>query len=129
MSVVLGFGEMETGQLVLVVDDEPRILRTVRTSLTLAGYRVLTTASGEDAVKLVKLDKPDLVLLDVVMQPVDGLEVLRRIRAFSQVPVLLFTVTRYTDSEVRDLGANGLVAKPYNPQWLAQKIKDVLAGR
>jgi len=109
-----------------VVDDEPRILRLVRTSLSLAGYDVLTTTSGEEAINLVQSEVPDVVLLDVVMDSVDGLTVLKKLRSFSQIPVLLFTARTYSADQVRDLGANGIVSKPFHPDELVKTIEAVM---
>ena len=113
---------------VLLVDDEPRILRVVRASLSFAGYEVLTTSSGEEAVSLVKSEAPDVILLDVVMQPVDGLEVLKELRTFSQVPVLLFTARNYSADQVRELGANGIIRKPFRSDEMVKSIRAVLSA-
>jgi len=117
---------MDAKKLVLVVDDEPGILRIVRLNLSLAGYEVLATTSGEEAIGLVQSKSPDLVLLDVLLRPLDGLQVLKRLRAFSRVPVLLFTASSYSTEQVQELGANGFVAKPFRPDELVNKIKNVL---
>ena len=113
---------------VLVVDDEPRILRLVRTSLSLAGYEVLTTTSGDEAIGLVQSESPEVVLLDVVMHPVDGLTVLRRLRTFSQIPVLLFTARTYTAEQIRDFGANGIIAKPFRTNEMVKTIGAILTA-
>lgn len=115
-----------TKKRVLVVDDEPGILRIVRINLSLAGYEVLTTASGEEAIRLSQSESPDIVLLDVLLRPLDGLQVLKRLRDFSQVPVLLFTARSYTADQALEVGANGIIAKPFRPDELVKKIKDVL---
>jgi two-component system KDP operon response regulator KdpE len=82
---------MDTKKRVLVVDDEPGILRFVSTTLKIAGFDVIVTASGEEALQLAQSQTPDIVLLDVLMQPLTGFDVLQRLRAFSQVPVIVFT--------------------------------------
>ena len=73
----------------LVVDDEPGILRFVSIRLRLAGYDVTTTTSGEEALKLVQSEKPDIILLDILMQPLSGFDVLDRLRVFSDYYPLL----------------------------------------
>jgi two-component system, OmpR family, KDP operon response regulator KdpE len=123
---VLGYTAMDSPRRVLVVDDEPRILRLASISLSMAGYEVITTARGEDVISLVQSENPDIVLLDVVMDPVDGLTILKRLRAFSQIPVLLFTARTYADEQVRIFGANGVVSKPFRPDELAKAIKITL---
>jgi len=111
---------------VLVVDDEPGILRIVRVNLFMAGYEVLTEKSGEEAIQLVQSERPDLVLLDVLLRPVNGLEVLKRIRTFSRVPVIFFTARSFSDDQAMKLGANGIITKPFRTEELIKKIKDVL---
>jgi two-component system response regulator VicR len=111
---------------VLVVDDEPGILRIVRVNLSMAGYEVITETSGEQAIKLVQSESPDLVLLDVLLQPLDGLQILEKIRTFSQVPVLLFTARSFSADQALKLGANGIIAKPFRPGDLVKRIKDTL---
>ena len=78
---------VENKKHVLVVDDESRVLRFVEISLSQAGYEVITTTSGEEALQLAKSEKPDIVLLDVLMVPMSGMHVLVELRTFSQVPV------------------------------------------
>ncbi len=117
--------QMETKKRVLVVDDEPGILRFVSISLRLAGYDVTTTTSGEEALQLVRSAKPDVMLLDILMQPMSGFNVLEQLRAFSKMPVIVFTARREIAEHAVKRGANGFVAKPFIPEDLVQKLKDV----
>jgi len=108
---------------VLVVDDEPRILNFVRVSLNLAGYEVLTAADGEEALRLARQHRPDIVLLDIVMEPLSGFEVLERLRVFSpQVPVIVFSARRPVVEQARQCGANDFITKPFKPGELERKI-------
>jgi CheY-like chemotaxis protein len=111
---------------ILVIDDEPGILRFVSVSLSVAGYEVITTTSGEEGLKLAESAAPDLMLLDILMTPLTGFEVLERLRLFSKLPVIVFT----TRNEIGDLalkeGANGFIAKPLKPEQLVKIIKDTL---
>jgi DNA-binding response OmpR family regulator len=113
---------MTAKKRVLVVDDEPGIRRFVSTSLGLAGFDVTTTGSGEEALKLAETQNPDIILLDILMQPLSGFDVLERLRKFSQVPVIVFTARK----EIADLamkeGANGFIMKPFIPDELVKKI-------
>ena len=84
--------------LVLVVDDEAPIQRFVRAELEAQGYRVLTTGSGTAALERIEEDRPDLVLLDVMMPEMDGFETLRRLRQHSTVPVIMFTARGATST-------------------------------
>lgn len=111
---------------VLVVDDEPGILRFVRISLTKAGYDVTTTPSGEEAISLAQSSKPDIMIIDILMTPMDGFELLDKLRRFSQVPVIVFTASNYIANKAIKIGANGFIAKPFHPIELNKKIEEVL---
>jgi DNA-binding response OmpR family regulator len=108
---------------VLVVDDDPRILRFIRATLRLVGFDVLTTTSGEEALLLVESAKPDVILLDVLMPAIDGFEVLRRLRVTSRVPVIMASAHNSTAEEAFMLGANDFLSKPFRPDELVKKIK------
>ena len=113
---------------VLVVDDEPRILRFVRAELESAGYGVETATDGAAALRAVEDGSPDLVVLDVIMPDLDGFEVLRRIRDFSSVPVILLTARGSDADKVRglDLGADDYLTKPFSPDELSARVRAVL---
>jgi two-component system KDP operon response regulator KdpE len=114
--------------LVLVVDDEAPIQRFVRAELEAQGYRVLTAGNAAEALARVEDDRPDLVLLDVMMPGVDGFEVLRRLREFSAVPVIMLTARGGDLDKVRGLqsGADDYVTKPFSPEELTARIGAVL---
>jgi len=118
---------METKKRVLVVDDEVHILNFVRIGLTLAGYEVITTVSGKEGLWLVEREKPDVILLDIVMAPMDGFEVLERLQAFPQIPVIVFSARSHIAERALRLGASDFVAKPFRPEELERKIKAVLS--
>lgn len=113
---------------VLVVDDEPRILRFVRAELESAGFRVLTASNGFAALDAVNLEAPDLVVLDVIMPGLDGFEVLKRLRNQSSVPVILLTARGSDADKVRglDLGADDYLTKPFSPDELSARVRAVL---
>jgi len=113
---------------VLVVDDEPGLLQVVDACLTLAGYRVTTSDNGEEALDIIVSQHPDIVLLDILMVPVDGFEVLDRLRSFSQVPVIVFTAMNLIAKEALNLGANDCLAKPFRHEDLVSKIESTLNG-
>ena len=114
--------------LVLVVDDEPAIVRLVRATLERDGLAVVTAGRGEDAVTLVAEERPDLVVLDVMMPGIDGFETLRRIRAQSQVPVILVTARVADADKLRGFqnGADDYLTKPFNPDELSARVAAVL---
>ena len=101
--------------LVLVVDDEPQIRRALRTSLEAHGYQVATVGTGEEGVVGVAEQGPDLVLLDLGLPDLDGTDVLRRIRGFSDVPVIVVSVREDQSDKVAalDAGADDYVTKPF----------------
>ncbi len=113
---------------VLVVDDEPRILRFVRAELESAGFGVLTASDGNSALEEVESENPDLVVLDVIMPGMDGFEVLKRLRTQRAVPVILLTARGNDADKVRglDLGADDYLTKPFSPDELSARIRAVL---
>jgi DNA-binding response OmpR family regulator len=120
---------LETKKNVLIVDDEPQIGKIFGLKLKLSGYDVATTTSGIEAIELVRTKKFDAMLLDVVMPEVSGLDVLERIRTFSQIPIILFTARPDVFEIAKSIGANDYISKPLNPDHLIEKIKAVLGER
>jgi two-component system KDP operon response regulator KdpE len=117
----------EKKRCVLVVDDHPRVLRFIEIDLKLRGFEVLTTTSGEAALKLVKSSEPDIMLLDIIMPEMDGLEVLKKLRAFSQLPVIAFSASHASQDDAIRLGASDFITKPFHPDEMVRRI-DVLLG-
>jgi two-component system KDP operon response regulator KdpE len=115
-------------KLVLIVDDEPRMIKFIRLNLDLEGYRVIEASNGLEALEKVRTELPDLVLLDVMMPEIDGFETLERIREISNVPVIMLTVKADEEDKVRglELGADDYVTKPFSPRELSSRIKAVL---
>ena len=111
---------------VLVIDDEPGVIRFVKISLNLAGFEVITTMCGDEALPLVKSKKPDIVLLDVLMTPLTGFDILAELRTFSQLPVIVFTARNDIGNIAMKEGANGFIAKPFKPDELIRKIQEIL---
>ncbi len=113
---------------VLVVDDEPHIRAVLRGYLEADGYRVLEASAGEDALDLIRRDPPDLVLLDVMLPGIDGLEVLRRVRTTSQVAVVLVTARAEEVDTLIGLavGADDYVTKPFSPREVVARVGAVL---
>ena len=115
---------------ILVVDDEPDVVESVRLGFTLQWREVdvLGASGGEAALDVVERDHPDIVLLDVGLPDVDGFEVLRRIREFSDVPVVMLTARDDAMDKVKglELGADDYVTKPFNHLELMARVKAVL---
>ncbi len=113
---------------VLVVDDEPQIRRALRTSLEAHGYEVATVGTGEEGVLHVAESVPDLVLLDLGLPDMDGTEVVRRVRAFSDVPVIVLSVREGPQDKVGalDAGADDYVTKPFAMEELLARARAAL---
>jgi two-component system KDP operon response regulator KdpE len=115
-------------RLILVVDDEPAIVRLVRATLQADGYAVATASRGEEALEFLDEQRPDLIVLDLMMPGIDGFETLRRIRTQSQVPVIMLTARSADIDKLRGLegGADDYITKPFNPDELAARVAAVL---
>lgn len=113
---------------ILVVDDDALLRRSLSLQLEQAGYRASTAASAEDALALIQRDKPDLILLDVGLPGMDGLEALRRIQQEDDIPVIFVTARRRELDTILglELGADGYITKPFNPDVLLAHVKSVL---
>lgn len=113
---------------ILIVDDEPRYVRSLQVILDSSGYETLGATNGANAVALVASDQPDLVLLDVIMPKLDGVDVCQRIRQFSQVPIIMLTALAQKSSVVKglDAGADDYVTKPFSTDELLARVKAAL---
>ena len=110
---------------ILVVDDEAAILRTLRFNLERSGYRVVTAADGRTAISLAKSEAPDLVVLDIMLPALDGVEVCKTIRKFSAVPIIMLTAKDQEIDKVLafELGADDYVTKPFALDELLARVK------
>ena len=113
---------------VLVVEDEVKIARLVRDYLHQAGFDVLEASDGASALAMAKADRPDMIVLDLGLPGMDGLDVTRRLRATSAVPIIMLTArSEETDRIVGlELGADDYVTKPFSPKELVARIRAVL---
>ena len=113
---------------ILVVDDEPQIRRVMRATLTAHGYAIVEARDGQEALEKFRSERPDLVILDMNMPGIDGLEACREIRAGSSVPIIMLTVRSAEKDKVRalDAGADDYVVKPFGIQELLARIRAAL---
>ncbi len=117
---------------ILVVDDEPRILRFVKTNLCCCGFEVITASDGENALNMINSEKPDLMILDIFMPGLDGFGVLQRLRETEEhngtahMPVIVFSARSSVSTKALDLGADDFIAKPFQPEEMAEKIRKTI---
>jgi two-component system KDP operon response regulator KdpE len=121
----------EQSTRVLVVDDEPQIQRWLRTSLSAQAYCVATAGSGEEAVAKASTERPDVVLLDLGLPDIDGVEVIGRIREWSNVPIIVVSVRGREEDKIAalDRGADDYITKPFGMGELIARIRAALRHR
>lgn len=119
---------MNRQPVILVVDDEPQLLRALRASLPAAGYEVITAQNGEEALGKIKQEMPDLIILDLVMPGISGLDLCRQVRTFSAVPIIVLSAKGGDQSKVTilDAGADDYVTKPFSLDELLARIRVAL---
>ena len=112
---------------ILAVDDEERILNFLRSKLKASGYEVLTASNGLEGLEQAQTQEPDLIVLDLLMPRMDGLEMLKEVRSFSNVPVIILTARGTDVDRIKglQLGADDYLPKPFNPDELVARIEAV----
>lgn len=116
---------------ILIIDDDPKILSTLRRGLAYEGYTVHTAESGEEGLRIARENEPDLVVLDIMLPGIDGFEILRRLRAGGDVPVLMLTARDDVSDRVRglDIGADDYLVKPFALEELLARVRALLRRR
>ena len=116
------------GQTILVVDDEAGIVKLVRDYLERAGFDVLAAPDGETALTLARVERPDLIVLDLMLPGVDGLDVCRRLRRESGVPIIMLTARVEEADRIvgLELGADDYITKPFSPGELVARVRATL---
>ena len=119
---------MAANRRVLVVDDDAKTVELVKLYLKRDGYRVLTAYDGIEALRLARESRPDLIVLDLMLPGLDGLQVCRMLRDESDVPIIMITAKTTEDARLAglDLGADDYVTKPFSPRELAARVRAVL---
>ncbi len=115
-------------QLILVVDDEPKVARLARDYLEKNGLRVLTAGDGQTALAIARRDKPDLVILDLMLPQIDGREVCRILRRESDIPIIMLTALSEEIDQVTglEIGADDYIVKPFSPRALVARVRALL---
>jgi two-component system, OmpR family, KDP operon response regulator KdpE len=115
-------------QRLMIVDDDPRLIRLVREVLTAVGYEVIACSSGGQAVECFALEQPQLVLLDIMLKDTDGFQVCSQIREFSDVPIIMLTAKVNEADKLTgfDCGADDYITKPFSSKELLARIRAVL---
>ncbi len=113
---------------ILVVDDELSIIKFLRVNLEAKGYKVLAAMDGAEALQTFEMELPDLVILDIMMPKMDGFEVCRRLREWSQVPIIMLSARGDENDKVKclDLGADDYITKPFGASELIARVRAVL---
>jgi two-component system, OmpR family, alkaline phosphatase synthesis response regulator PhoP len=114
--------------LILVVDDEPKIVRLARDYLEKNGFRVVTAADGPSALAMARREHPDLIVLDLLLPGMDGREVCRILRAESDVPIIMLTALSEESDQIvgLEIGADDYIVKPFSPRALVARVRALL---
>ena len=115
-------------QTILIVDDEKRLVSLVQSYLTQEGYRVVTAYNGKDALPIAQKEKPDLIVLDIMMPEMNGYDFMRAYRAGHDTPIIMLTAKVEDDDKIigLELGADDYVTKPFKPRELMARVRNVL---
>jgi DNA-binding response OmpR family regulator len=118
----------DPGKKILIVDDEPQIVRVLKGYLENAGYRVISSADGRNALMLFSKERPDFIILDLNLPGLDGLEICRSIRDTSNVPILMLTARSEEADKIvgLELGADDYIVKPFSPREIVARVRTIL---
>jgi two-component system KDP operon response regulator KdpE len=119
---------METGQRVLIVDDETSIRRYLRAALSAQGFTIYEAANGQEAINAVLANRPDIIILDLGLPDIDGIEVTRQLREWSQIPIIILSVREAELDKIAalDAGADDYLTKPFGTGELMARIRVVM---
>lgn len=117
-----------SGEVILIIEDESTIVRLLRLYLEQAGYRVLAANDGISGLEMHARERPNLVILDLMLPGLDGLEVCRRIRAWAKTPIVMLTARQSEDDRVQglELGADDYITKPFSTREVVSRVRAVL---
>lgn len=123
---------MSSKKKILIVDDEKELVALVSLHMNMAGYKVLSASDGKRALELAQEEKPDLIILDLMLPKIDGWEVCKRLREIQEtkdIPVIMLTCRAETEDKLKgfEAGADDYITKPFSPRELVARVKRVLA--
>ena len=130
---IIAFMPEESSKTILVVDDEPMILKVVESRLKANGFRVITAEDGVDGLNKARSEKPDLIILDIMLPKMDGYRVCRLLKSddrYKHIPIIMFSARVQTEDKEMGLesGADDYLTKPFDPQKFLEKIRELLPG-
>ncbi|GAH26449.1 unnamed protein product, partial [marine sediment metagenome] len=113
---------------ILVVDDEPGVIRALQASLEANGFEILTATDGSEALEVIDKELPDLLILDIIMPKMDGFEVCRRVRQRSEIPIIMLSARQSEEDKVQclNLGSDDYISKPFSMNEVVARVKAVL---
>ena len=116
---------------ILVVDDDPVINKLIRDILHEEGWEISSARDGEEAIRMVHENSPDLIILDLMMPKIDGLEVCRHVTALFRIPIIMISGQCDTDTKVKclNMGAEDFITKPFSVEELVHRVKTVLQNK
>jgi DNA-binding response OmpR family regulator len=121
--------DSEKKRRVLIVDDHPKVLKFIEIDLKLRGFDVVCTCSGKEALELVNSKNPDVMLLDMIMPGTNGFAVLKELRTFTDLPVIAFSASPGNQDLAMQLGATDFMHKPFDPDDMAKKIRELITEK
>jgi DNA-binding response OmpR family regulator len=115
-------------ELILVVDDEPKVVKLARDYLEKNGFRVVSTGEGNTALAMARRERPDLIILDLMLPGMDGREVCRSLRRETEVPIIMLTALSEESDQIvgLEIGADDYITKPFSPRTLVARVRAVL---
>jgi two-component system KDP operon response regulator KdpE len=119
--------DVEKKKRILVVDDQPKVLAFITIDLKLRGFDVICAGSGEQALEMIHEGKPDIMLLDILMPGMSGIDVLKKLRLFTKMPVIAFSASPENRVPAISAGANDFIHKPFDADDMMKTIKALLA--
>jgi two-component system, OmpR family, response regulator VicR len=108
---------------ILIVDDEPGIIKFLKLKLEIAGFQVSISSGGQEALQMIDREVPDLMLLDIFMPGMDGFEVLAELRKTYQLPVIVLSARSSIAEQALSAGANDFISKPFSPEEVIKRVK------